>query len=508
MKSSIHIHILPFVLATVALLSGCNKEIETEIADLKERIRDLEAEVAAYNKDCQTLSDLASEIEQNDLISKVEKMSDGSYRIVFASGKIVSLKDGKDGEVPILGIKRNERDSSVYYWTVRKGSQGKEELLKDSGGNIVRASTNVPKLWVEETGGKEYWYYSIANGAKLLLEVSGKTAHGYSGSSMFKTVDCSNEAFVKIILASNDTLRIPTQAGFDRLNVMCDTINNNMSIINGLIQGIDTMIFINEVRRVENEGEPAGYDIVFADGRTFSLRDGIDSTDIKTLSIGWNDSLSMNCWEIDGEPIMYGGKALEAGGFAPTVGVVAMDGAFYFTVAVGGGEPEVLLDSEGNPVQASPARFFESIEEKDGGIELTLTGVGDGGSARKVILVKAEDCTPYLHLSSQSEWKVSRNDGKGSFTAAIDSLGINSIDEFTYELEAVAVEGARVDSISTGALTDASPKKSIEHQIYFSLDEGAAAGDTIRVAVFLSWGGHTIMKVGEMTVTEDSEGEE
>lgn len=498
-----NIHILSFVLASVILLSGCQKGFETEISELKQRVQTLEAEVSTLNKSCQTLSDLVSEIENNDLISKVERMSDGSYRIVFASGHSIDLKNGKDGVMPVIGI---EKSGDFYYWKYKKGENGYWTWLKDpkDDRSKVRASSMIPLMKVDGEGDKARWWYSYTGDDYdwHLLEGFNFPVHGYPGLPMFETVDCSYEGFVTITLADKSIFQIPTQVGFNRLNVICDTINSNMAIINDLIQEVDTMIFIKEIKHVENEGEPSGYDIVFADGRTFSLRNGGDTTDIKTLSIGWNAELSMNCWEIDGEPILYGGKAVVAEGIAPTVGVEVMNGGFYFTVAVGDGEPELLLDSEGNPVQASPARFFGNIEERDGGIELTLTGVGEGGSDRKIILVKAGDCIPYLHLSSQSEWKVSRNGGEGCFTASIDSLGINSMEEFKYELEAVAMEGACVDSVGTGVLTDASPKRSIEHQIYFHLNDTATAGDRIRIAVFLSWNNHTIMKVCEMTVKD------
>lgn len=490
-----NIHILPFVLASVILVSGCQKGLESEIAELKQRVQNLEAEVASLNSNFQNVSSLVSKIEENVFISDVQKLSDGSYRIVFADGSSVNLKNGTDGMTPIIGIRKY---GEYYYWTEQWGEKGSWKWLEYNG-DRVRASIITPVVRVNGKGDDAHWEYSYTGKEYDWFLLSGfgsdLPVHGYPGAETFEEVDCSFDGFVSITLADGSFFQIPTQKKFDELNAVCSTINDNVSIINDLVQNVDTMIFIREITRVEDEGQPAGYDIVFADGRTFSLRDGRDTTENRTLSIGWNTTLSKYCWMMGDEPVMYDGKAVVASPFdkAPELGLIAQEGLFYFTVKVGDGEPEMLLDAEGNPVLASPIRFLDKVEERNGQIILTLAD-------KPITLVRMSDCTPSLHFPLQLlEAQMGVQD---TITVSIDSLGIDSIGEFQYELEAVAMEGACVDSVGTGVLKDASPKRSIEHQIYFSLYGNAAVGEKIRIAVFLSWGSHTIMKVCEITVKE------
>lgn len=496
-------YLLPVFLIAAVFCSGCRKGIEEDIAALKERVAMLEEEVSSMNSNVQSLSGIVSAVERNDLISKVEKRDDGSYRILFSSGSVVELSDGVDGVTPIIGI---QKEGDFYYWTVQMGERSAVKWLYDSRGLKVRASAIVPKVKVEDTGGKDYWYYSFDEENWYLLDVSGETAHGYSGSAVFSSVDYSGEGVITITLADGITVfRIPTQSGFDELNAMCDTINNNMEIIGDLLRETDTVVFIKELTKIEESGKIVGYDVVFADGRRFSLRNGRDAATGKTLSIGWDTGGEFHYWKMGDSPVMYKGEIVKADpeNAAPELGAVARDGRFYFTVTVGDGETELLLDSEGNPVLASPVRFLEKIEEKNGIIELTLTEKNSRGAQRKVSLIRMEDCTPYLHLSSSSDWKVLKTDGEGSFTAAIDSLGINEKGDFSYEIEAVAVDGVKDVSVGEGSgLTSVvgSVKKSITHTVTFSLKENVNVGDTVSVAVFLFWGNRTIMKVGEVEV--------
>ena len=496
-----NIKLFPALLLSVFLLAGCQKNLDSEIAQLKEKVRGLEKDVSAMNDQCKALSDIVAAIERENLITGVEELSDESYRITFSDGKTIVLRSGIDGVVPIMGIQKDS-DTGFYYWTVQMGPQSSVKWLYDERGRRVRASAVVPKVKVEAAGDKDYWYYSFDEEEWYLLDGSGTTpAHGTPGLSVFSAVEYSSDGFVKITLANGSSFEIPTQAKFDALNAMCDTINNNMSVIADIVRNIDSNIFVRSIQRIEKEGELEGYDIEFENGRTFSLRNGKDSTEIKELSIGKNPLASNLCWMMDGEPILYNGEVVSAEPWnvIPVLGAVADEGVFYFTVKVGEGEPEFLLDSEGNRVQASPVRYFESITENNGALELTLNNV-------KINLIKMSDCTPSLHLKSES-WEVAKS-SEGSFIASIDSLGINKAEDFRYELEAVSMDSTCVIvSVGSGEFVSESPKKSIKHTVTFQLKESAAVGDKIRIAVFLTWDTHTIMKVAEVAVTEEQEAE-
>lgn len=491
-----NVRLSPVLLVSVLLLAGC-QNFDSEIAHLKEKVKGLEQEVSSMHDQCKALSDIVSAIERKTLITKVEELPDDSYRITFSDGKTIELRNGTDGLVPIIGIMKDS-DTGFYYWSVQMGPQSSEEWLTDEKGRRVRASSVVPKVKVETTGGKDYWYYSFDEESWQLLDGSGTTtAHGAPGSFIFKDVECLSDGFVRITLADDSSFEIPIQAKFDAMNAMCDTINNDMAVIKDIVRNIDSSIFVKAIKKVEKEGEPEGYDIEFENGKTFSLRNGKDNTEIKELSIGWNYLASSLCWMMDGEPILYNGEVVSAEPWndIPVLGAVALEGVFYFTVKVGDGETEFLLDSTGNPVPASPVRYFENITEKNGALELTLN------NGVKVNLIKMSDCVPSLHLTDLKAVESGKN---GSFTASIDSLGINKAEDFKYELEAVSMDSTCVIvSVGEGEFVSGSPKKSIKHAVNFQLKESAAVGDTVRIAVFLVWDTHTIMKVAEVAVTEE-----
>lgn len=490
---NINIRLFPVLLISAFLLAGC-QNFDSEIAQLKEKVKGLEQEVSAMNDQCKALSDIVSAIERKNLITKVEELSDKSFRLTFSDGKKIVLKNGTDGLVPVMGIQKDS-ETGFYYWTVQMGPQGSVDWLYDERGRRVRASAVVPRVKVETTGGKDYWYYSFDEESWYLLDGSGTTtAHGTPGSFVFKAVECSSDGFVKITLANGSSFDIPTQSKFDALNAMCDTINNNMAVIGDIVRNIDSSIFVKSIKRVEKDGELEGYDIEFENGRTFSLRNGKDNTEVKELSIGWNYRTLSLCWMMGDDPILYKGEIVSAEprNVIPVLGAVAVEGVFYFTVKVGDGETEFLLDSNGNRVPASPVRYFKSVTEKNGALELMLD------NDVKINLIKMSDCTPSLHLEAES-WTVAKSSA-GSFVASIDSLGINKLEDFKYELEAVSMDSTCVNvAVKKGNLVGSS-KKSIKDTVTFQLKESALIGDTIRIAVFLAWDNRTIMKVAEVEV--------
>lgn len=500
----INIRLFPALLISVLLIAGCQKNFESEITELKDRVRGLELKIAEMNDQSKALSDIVAAVERNDLIEKVEKMEDGTYRLTFSSGKKVVLKNGADGVMPIMGIQK-DADTDFYYWTIQMGSQGSVKWLYDEKSRRVRASAVVPKVKVETTGDRDYWYYTFDETSWYLLNGSGEvTAHGLPGSSTFESVDCSSDDFVAITLVGGSVFRIPTQARFDELNAMCDSLNGNIAAIAEILENRDTNIFVKSVNVVEKSGKVEGYEIEFANGKKFSLNNGKDyDGEAKKLTIGWNNKLGARCWKLDGNPLKYNGEIVRADPWlsVPVLGAVAKDGMFYFTVKVGEGEAQLLLDAEGNPVPASPFRLFESVSENQGVIELKLSAIDEDGENIRINLIRASDCVPSLHLM---ELKPVKPGEEGSFIASIDSLGINAVEEFKYELEAVSMDSTCVIvSVGDGQFVSESPKKSIRHTVNFQVKASAVAGGTIRIAVFLSWDNHTIMKVAEVAVTEE-----
>lgn len=207
--------ILALLLIVAATMSGCMKK---DLDDIRKRLTGLEDWQKSVNSDISTLQRLVERIENNDFVTGVTPLADGSgYVIAFVKSDAVTIKHGTSGtagDTPQIGVKQSE--DQRYYWTVRYGDAPAEWLL-DEGGNMIRTTgdngtdgveATTPQLRINST--TNFWEIS-ADGGKTWTS-TGVKAKGETGDALFAKdgVDNTNVDYVELTLADGTTtIRLP-----------------------------------------------------------------------------------------------------------------------------------------------------------------------------------------------------------------------------------------------------------------------------------------------------------
>lgn len=147
--------------------------LKNEIDDLKTRVEKLEDWCDTANGQISALQGLVSAMEQNDYITGVTPVVEGTketgYIITFAKSDPITIRHGKDGTdgndgndgiTPVIGAKQDT--DGKYYWTIKTGDED-PVWMTDAEGNKIRttgddAATVKPVISVDtDTDGKLYW---------------------------------------------------------------------------------------------------------------------------------------------------------------------------------------------------------------------------------------------------------------------------------------------------------------------------------------------------------------
>lgn len=129
-----------------------------KVDDLDDRVTNLENALAQMNKDIIRLEGLINAIDVGDPIMGFSAMDSGKGWIVtFASGKIIELyhgKDGQDAQAPIITVLAEE---GIYYWAIT--IDGKTDFMyaddaKTQKIPVTGQDGTTPEIGVDEEG---YW---------------------------------------------------------------------------------------------------------------------------------------------------------------------------------------------------------------------------------------------------------------------------------------------------------------------------------------------------------------
>ena len=209
------------LLAAVALLTSCHKDIladidslKTDVNDLQTRIEHLEEQCKQMNTNIASLQTIVTAIQQNDMIATLTPIISGSdttgYTLTFLSGTAITIHNGEKGNdavAPIIGVRQDT--DGIYYWTLDG------EFLLADGNKIPVNGTNgiTPQLKIDPSDG--YWYLSL-NGTdwQQLLYATGDTGKqgdtgepGNPGTQMFQSVT-SDENYIYLTLADGTSLAL------------------------------------------------------------------------------------------------------------------------------------------------------------------------------------------------------------------------------------------------------------------------------------------------------------
>ena len=209
-------------------MGSCMKEdlddIRQELQEHDDRLASLEEWQESVNTDISSLQSLVEALEDNDYVTGVTPLADGSgYEITFSkSGKII-VKHGEKGDTgatPAISVKQDT--DGKYYWTVdgewlldgdRKipvtGPKGEDG---DAGASAIAPQVRI-------NAGTNEWEISTDGGVTWTSTgVQATGEKGDDGDSFFQGVTVfEDDGYVSIELKDGQTFQIPFSA--NRLTV-------------------------------------------------------------------------------------------------------------------------------------------------------------------------------------------------------------------------------------------------------------------------------------------------
>lgn len=203
-----------FILTLSLTLFGCQYDdlwIKDEFNKIDERLTKLETLCQNLNSDIKSMYDIIDAIKANEFVEDITPITEGDqtigYKIVFESGKEISIfngtdgQDGQDGYIPAISVKQDT--DGEWYWTIDG------EWMLDSEGNKISTTGRtdlVPMLKIDNY----YWYISYDGGqtwSKL------DKAVGKDGKSYFKEIKHDDE-YVYLTLADGSVLTLSKASPF------------------------------------------------------------------------------------------------------------------------------------------------------------------------------------------------------------------------------------------------------------------------------------------------------
>lgn len=124
--------------------------LRNDVNDLKSRVEKLESWCSTTNTQISALQGLVSALEQNDYVTGVTPIVEGSvevgYTITFTKSKPITIYHGKDGKngadgingvdgiTPLIGAEKDT--NGIYYWTIKLGDAD-SAWLTDADNNKI-----------------------------------------------------------------------------------------------------------------------------------------------------------------------------------------------------------------------------------------------------------------------------------------------------------------------------------------------------------------------------------
>lgn len=220
------LHIIPIIaISSICTLSACDKyddsDLVTKIESLDLRVSALETWQKQINSDINSLRIAISALNEQDQITSVKELEDGTgWIITFSKSGSIMIHNGTDGAngtngtngvTPTIGVKIDESDG-VYYWTVNG------EFLLDDNNNKIPATAHIstPQIRINEQTNN----FEISYNDGVSWVVIGTA--GLTGNVVFNSVIDTPEQ-VTFILADNTIITIPRYQPFALI------INNDYS---------------------------------------------------------------------------------------------------------------------------------------------------------------------------------------------------------------------------------------------------------------------------------------
>jgi len=329
---------LGIVLLSFFCLFSCNRldNIDKRLDTLESRVSSLEKQ---YNTDISSLQTAVAALQANKYVTSVSPIKEGEdvvgYTINLSDGSSFPVyhgkkgdqgdkgdkgDTGKDGSTPVIGILQHTDGN--WYWTVNG------EFMTDASGNKIVAVAKdgkdgkdgiTPQLKIED----KYWMVSCDGGKTWETLSKAVGEDGKDGRTLFSGIDtATSEEYVILTLINGETIKLPTWYAFEKLEQRISTLNEELSALQKIVDGITAGDYITDVYEIDKDGRK-GFAFVFHDYGTVEIFNGKD-----------------------GEK----GDKGETGedGDTPSISVASEDGVWYWTL-----NGEWLLDTDGNKVRTS-----------------------------------------------------------------------------------------------------------------------------------------------------------
>ena len=153
-------------------MSSCT-DYQDEIDQLDVRVTNLENLVKQANNELISIKGIVDAFKSGDIITDIQETSEG-YIIVFANGDPIFIRNGVDGKMPNIIVKKDPTDNNYYWYLV--DDNGKETPITDTEGNKVKANGSdgkTPDLRINSDG---YWEvsYDGINYTSLGVKATGE----------------------------------------------------------------------------------------------------------------------------------------------------------------------------------------------------------------------------------------------------------------------------------------------------------------------------------------------
>lgn len=197
----IQLSFVRFILGILLLTACSTDDLKRDIDDLKDRVESLEAQVNLLNDNMNTLRVF---IDGNKTVTTVETTGSTPnqiYKLTLSDGQILSLTQGKAGEVATPQITINNDG----FWVINGKVTDKKALGKDAP---------TPKFQIEES--TSYWQVSYDEGSNwnYVTDTSGNNVKAVTdGSSstqdkFFKEVEVTGNR-INVTLQDNKIYSLP-----------------------------------------------------------------------------------------------------------------------------------------------------------------------------------------------------------------------------------------------------------------------------------------------------------
>lgn len=192
--------------------------------------------IDTLNMNIDALAKMADSVKRRKYISSISVDANGTdtlgYYLTFSDGTKLSLFNGSDAVVPIMGVAKDT--DGEYYWTVRYGASKTEWVYDDAGKKVKAVASDgadgkSPVISVKKDK-DNYFYWVLVNGADTTFitdsegeKVMASAKDGADGTSFFSSIK-SDENFMTVVLADGKTtFQLPIYKQFALSKWVCGT---------------------------------------------------------------------------------------------------------------------------------------------------------------------------------------------------------------------------------------------------------------------------------------------